>query len=36
MAYDVIKEHLLIEINKRRRPGLEELREDNVIQWFYS
>ena len=37
-ADEVLKDYLIIdEVNKRRRPDLEELNDDdNVIQWFYS
>ena len=34
-AYEVIKDYLLAdEINERRTPDLEELNDDNIIQWF--
>ena len=30
-ADEVLKENLLIEVNERRRPDLEEVNDDNVI-----
>ena len=35
-ARKVLKDYLPIDENERRRPDLEEVNEDNVIQWFYS
>ena len=35
-AVGLLKESLLIEVNDRRRPDLEEIKEDNVIYRFCS
>ena len=35
--YEVLKEYFyVVEVTERRRPDLEELNDDDVVQWFYS